>query len=38
MTEPNPAETITLEDGVEVPLGKAVKSTKAKNSELLYNE
>lgn len=36
-TCPDPAETLKLEDGVEVPLGKGVAST-AKNTSLLYNE
>lgn len=35
-TEPDPAETITLPDGVEVPLGKPKKITT--KSDLLYNE
>jgi poly [ADP-ribose] polymerase len=36
-THPDPAETITLDDGVEVPLGKPVPSN-VKRSDLLYNE
>lgn len=36
-TCPDPKETVKLEDGVEVPLGKGVSSS-VKNTSLLYNE
>ncbi|KAG8225243.1 hypothetical protein J437_LFUL008780, partial [Ladona fulva] len=36
MTQPNPAESIKLEDGLEVPLGKGVNVEGVKSS-LLYN-
>lgn len=36
-TCPDPKETVKLEDGVEVPLGKGVPSS-VKNTSLLYNE
>ncbi|XP_021955336.1 poly [ADP-ribose] polymerase [Folsomia candida] len=36
-THPNPAESVTLPSGVEVPLGKPIPSS-IKNSDLLYNE
>jgi len=36
-TAPDPSESVTLPDGVEVPLGKPVK-TKVKQADLLYNE
>eukprot|EP00730_Choanoeca_flexa_P002431 TRINITY_DN11049_c0_g2_i3.p1 TRINITY_DN11049_c0_g2~~TRINITY_DN11049_c0_g2_i3.p1 ORF type:complete len:900 (+),score=270.31 TRINITY_DN11049_c0_g2_i3:31-2700(+) len=37
-TTPDPKETVTLEDGVEVPLGKGVNNPKAKGGALLYDE
>lgn len=36
-TCPDPKETVKLEDGVEVPLGKGV-SASVKSTSLLYNE
>lgn len=36
-TAPNPKETVTTSDGVEIPLGKP-KDTKVSNTSLLYNE
>lgn len=39
VTMPNPDETVTLEDGVEVPLGKPTKQFSDRSqTSLLYNE
>ncbi|EGD75200.1 poly polymerase [Salpingoeca rosetta] len=37
-TTPDPKETIELDDGVSVPLGKGVSNPKAKGGALLYDE
>lgn len=38
LSEPDPRETVTLEDGVQVPLGKLVPTPGIDESDLLYNE
>ncbi|XP_059610160.1 poly [ADP-ribose] polymerase [Phlebotomus argentipes] len=35
---PDPKQSVKREDGVEIPLGKAVKNNQLKNASLLYNE
>jgi len=38
LSEPDPKEMVTLDDGVQVPLGHLVPSHNVKKSDLLYNE